>query len=130
MKNEADDPRRRVLIRMLAAGFFSGLTVQAQEALAQILGSPPSKLPPGRSIYRVSGDVSVDGKAATVDTRIAGGSTIRTGGNSELVYAVGESAYIARANTEIVVETSQGFVSSLRLLTGKLLSVFPSGRPV
>lgn len=130
MKNEADDPRRRTLIRMLAAGFFAGVTVDAQEALAQILGSPPSKLPPGRSIYRVSGNVSVDGKPATIDTTIAGGATIKTGGNSELVYAVGESAYIARANTEIVVETQQGFVNSLRLLTGKLLSVFPSGRPV
>ena len=130
MKNEADDPRRRTLIRMLAMGFFTGMSVQAQEALAQILGSPPSKLPPGRSVYRVTGDVSVDGKAVTLDTRIAGGATIKTGGNSELVYAVGESAYIARANTEIVVETQQGFVNSLRLLTGKLLSVFPSGRPV
>lgn len=130
MKNEADDPRRRTLIRMLAAGFFTGLTAEAQLAMAQILGSPPSKLPAGRSIYRVTGNVSVDGQPATVDTRIAGGATIKTGGNSELVYAVGESAYIARANTEIVVETQQGFVNSLRLLTGKLLSVFPSGRPV
>jgi hypothetical protein len=130
MNNEADDPRRRVLIRMLAAGFFSGLTVQAQQALAQILGSPPSKLAAGRSIYRVSGDVQVDGKAASLDTKIAGGATIKTGANSEVVYAINESAYIARANTEVVVETSSGFVSSLRLLTGKLLSVFPTGRPV
>jgi hypothetical protein len=130
MNNEADDPRRRTLIRMLAAGFFTGLTVQAQEALAQILGSPPAKLPAGRSIYRVSGDVQVDGKPANLDTRIAGGATIKTGANSEVVYSVNESAYIARANTEIVIETQTGFVSSLRLLTGKLLSVFPSGRPV
>ena len=131
MNNEADDPRRRTLIRMLAAGFFSGLTVQSQEVLAQILGSPPSKLPPGRNVYRVSGDVLVDGKAATTETKIAGGSSIKTGGNSELVYTVNESAYIARANTEIVVETaSSGFVSALRLVTGKILSVFPSGKPV
>ena len=130
MQNENDDPRRRVLIRMLAAGFFTGISTQAQEAFGQIFGSPPSKLPEGKSIYRISGDVKVDGKAATLETQIAGGAVIKTGANSEVVYAVNQSAYIARPNSEIVVETSSGFVSSLRLITGKLLSVFPSGRPV
>ena len=133
MKNEADDPRRRTLIRMLAAGFFTGISTEASEALAQILGSPPSKLPAGRSIYRVTGDVRVDGKPATLDTKIGGGSTIKTGDNSEVVYAVGQSAYIARAKTEIVIQSpgsDSAIVSGLRLLAGKILSVFPSGRPV
>ena len=133
MKNEADDPRRRTLIRMLAAGFFTGVSAEANQALAQILGTPPSKLPPGRSIYRISGDVQVDGQRATLDTKVGGGNLIRTGANSEVVYAVGESAYIARPNTEIIVETSKtesSIVTGLKLLTGKLLSVFPSKRPV
>ena len=131
--NEADDPRRRLLIRMLAAGFFGTASVAGREALAQILGSPPSKLPAGRSIYRISGDVTVDGARATLDTRIGGGAKIQVGANSELVYAVGESAYIARPKTEIVMETSSrdsALVTGLRLVTGKLLSVFPSGKPV
>jgi hypothetical protein len=133
MKNEADDPRRRLLIRMLAAGFFTGVSAEANTALAQILGSPPSKLPPGKSIFRISGDVQVDGQRATLETRIGGGNRIVTGKDSEIVYAVGESAYIARPNTEIIVETStreSSIVTGLKLLTGKLLSVFPSKRPV
>ena len=133
MKFEADDPRRRTLIQMLAAGFFGTGTAASNLALAQILGSPPSKLPPGKSIYRIAGDVTVNGQKATLDTRITGGSTVQTGSNSEVVYAVGESAYIARPNTQIVVETTapdSGVVSGLRLLAGKLLSVFPSRRPV
>jgi len=133
MKNEADDPRRRTLIRMLAAGLLTGVSAEASLAFAQILGSPPSKLPPGRSIFRISGDVQVNGQRATLETTIAGGSTIQTGRDSELVYAVGQSAYIARPNTQIVVETSgaeSAVVTGLRLLAGKLLSVFPSGRPV
>jgi hypothetical protein len=133
MNNEADDPRRRTLIRMLAAGFFTGISTEASEALAQILGSPPSKLPAGRSIYRVTGDVQVDGKPATLETKVGGGSTIKTGDNSEVVYAVGQSAYIARAKTEIVIQspaTDSAIVSGLRLIAGKILSVFPSGRPV
>ena len=49
---EAEDPRRRWLIQALAAGAFSG---GALEALAQVLGSAPAKLPAGRSVYRVNG---------------------------------------------------------------------------
>jgi len=133
MKYEADDPRRRTLIQMLAAGLFGTGSAASNLALAQILGSPPSKLPPGKSIYRISGEVTVNGQKANLETRIGGGSTIETGRDSELVYAVGESAYIARPNTQIVVETSAAeasVVTGLRLLAGKLLSVFPSRRPV
>jgi len=132
MKNESDDPRRRILIRMLAMGFFTGMTAEAQHVFAQILGSPPSKLPAGKSIYRVTGNVQVDGRPATVETAVKAGSTIKTGSDSEIIYAVGQSAYIARANTEIVIQSStdSSIVTGLRLLAGKLLSVFPTGRPV
>jgi hypothetical protein len=133
MKNEADDPRRRLLIQMLSAGFLAGGSTASNLALAQILGTPPSKLPAGRSVYRISGQVTVNGGRATLDTKIGAGARILTGRDSEIVYAVGESAYIARPNTEIVVETSAPeslIVTGLRLLTGKLLSVFPSRRPV
>jgi hypothetical protein len=133
MKFEADDPRRRTLMQMLAAGLFGTGSAASNLALAQILGSPPSKLPPGKSIYRISGEVTVNGQKANLETKIGGGSTIHTGRDSELVYVVGESAYIARPNTQIVVETSTAeasVVTGLRLLAGKLLSVFPSRRPV
>lgn len=131
MKFEPDDPRRRVLIQMLAAGMFGGGSLASNLAFAQILGSPPSKLPPGKSVYRISGDVEINGAKGTLDSKITGGSTIKTGTNSELVYVVNESAYIARPQTQIVVEVAEtGFVGGIRLLAGKLLSVFPSGRPV
>ena len=133
MKYEADDPRRRQLIQMLAAGAFGGASTASNLALAQILGSPPSKLPEGKSVYRISGEVTVNGQKASLETKIGGGATIQTGRDSELVYAVGQSAYIARPNTQIVVETSSSeasVVTGLRLLAGKLLSVFPSRRPV
>lgn len=133
MKFEADDPRRRTLLQMLAAGALGTGSMASNLALAQILGSPPTKLPPGKSVYRISGSVTVDNRPATLETKIGGGSTIQTGRDSELVYVVGESAYIARPNTQIVVETStteSAVVTGLKLLAGKLLSVFPSRRPV
>ena len=133
MKNEADDPRRRILIQMLAAGMFGGVSTASTDLLAQILGSPPAKLPPGKSVYRISGEVKINGAPGNLESKIGPGTTIQTGSNSEIVYAVGASAFIARPQTEVVIETpatETSVVSGLRLLAGKLLSVFPGGRPV
>src|SRR5207249_4303697 len=69
----------------------------------------------------------------TLETKIGGGSKIETRPDSELVYVVGQSAYIARPATQVVIETAaqdSSVVSAVRLLAGKLLSVFPTGKPV
>jgi hypothetical protein len=127
-----EDPRRRLLIKALAAGLFSN-AIGIREATAQALGRKPEPLPPGKSIYRIEGQVLVDGQPATPDTRIGAGSTIQTGKDSQVVYAVGETAHLQRSESEVTLETNQAdsmIVSGLRVLTGKILSVFPSGRPV
>jgi hypothetical protein len=126
---EAEDPRRRWLIQALAMGAFSGAGL---EALGQVLGNAPSKLPPGKSVYRVNGQVLINGQSANTESKVGAGSTIQTGRNGEIVYAVGESAFILRADSQVVIETPPDsvFVSGIKLLTGKLLSVFPSRRPV
>jgi hypothetical protein len=126
---EAEDPRRRWLIQALAMGAFSGAGL---EALGQVLGSAPSKLPAGKSVYRVNGQVLINGQNANTESKVGAGSTIQTGRNGEIVYAVGESAFILRADSQVVIETPPDsvFVSGIKLLTGKLLSVFPSRRPV
>jgi hypothetical protein len=127
-----DDPRRRLLIKALAAGLFSS-AVCSREAGAQVLGARPAQLPPGKSIYRIEGEVLVNGQPATPDTQIAASATIETGKNSEVVYVVGESAFLQRSESHVTLETRQAdsmIVSGTQLLTGKILSVFPSGRPV
>ena len=68
-KND-EDPRRRLLIKALAAGLLSS-AVWSREAGAQVLGARPAPLPPGKSIYRIEGEVLVNGQLATVDTQIA-----------------------------------------------------------
>jgi hypothetical protein len=110
-------------------GAFSGAGL---EALGQVLGSAPSKLPAGKSVYRVNGQVLINGQSANTESKVGAGSTIQTGRNGEIVYAVGESAFILRADSQVVIETPPDsvFVSGIKLLTGKLLSVFPSRRPV
>jgi len=99
---------------------------------ADILGETPGKLPPGRSIYRLSGQVSVNGTQATQNTRIGPTDTVATGKGSEVVFAVGDNAYLLRESSNLnLAQQAQGNVLSnaLRLLTGKLLAVFPQGRP-
>ena len=127
-----DDPRRRLLIKALAAGLFS-TAVRSRDASAQVLGARPAPLPPGKSIYRIEGDVRVNGQPATLDTKIASSATIETGKNSEAVYVVGESAFLQRSDSHVTIETKESdsiIVSGAQLLTGKILSVFPSGKPV
>jgi len=123
---ELDDPRRRILIQGLAAGFFSS----AGNAAAQLFGRAPGKLPAGQSIYRVSGRVTVNSQEATLQTRIVSGDTVETAPNAEVVFAVAEDAFLLRGGSRMVIEKPpSGLTSALRLVTGKILSVFGRGRP-
>ena len=127
-----EDPRRRVLVKALAAGLFSS-AFGIREAIAQALGDRPAPLPKGKSIYRIEGQVLVNGQPATPDTPIVANSTIETGKDSQAIYVVGESAYIQRSESQVTVETKEAdsvVVTGIRMLTGKILSVFPSGKPV
>ena len=49
-----EDPRRRLLVKALAAGFFSS-AVGIRRTSAQPLGTRPAPLPKGKSIYRIDG---------------------------------------------------------------------------
>ena len=100
--DEVDDPRREFLIRALSTGLFSSGFV-ATSALAQsFFGGKPTKLPPGKSIYRISGEASVNGQTATLDTRINPGDTIKTGPDSELIFVVNSQSMILRSNGHLV----------------------------
>lgn len=123
---ELDDPRRRLLVQALSAGFFSaGWTSQA---MADIFGSTPAQLPPGQSVYRVSGLATVNGAPATLKTRIGPKDTVETGRDGEIVFVVGSSSFILRNSSRLVLDGRQegdnAITSALRLVTGKLLSVF------
>lgn len=126
MGNEADDPRRRLLIQALAAGLFSG-ALPGKNALASIFGSVPGKLPAGQSIYRLTGSATVNGKVATLATHIGPNDTIQTGKDSEIVFVVGGNAMILRSDSQLVLQGTKDktslLISALRLLAGKLLSV-------
>ena len=127
-----EDPQRRLLMQVLAAALVS-TAIGSRNVAAQVLGTRPAPLPKGKSIYRIEGQVLVDGQPATPDTQIAADSTIETGKDGEVIYAVGETAHLQRSDSQVTMETKESHsmvVSGLRVLTGKILSVFPTGRAV
>jgi len=117
-----DDSRREFLISALSAGLYS---VGGMGILQPVwaMGKIPKQLEPGKSIYDLSGEVRVDGVTATEETLINMNATVETGDSSHLIFAVGKDAFILRSNSVIKVEGS-GIISQIRLISGKLLSVF------
>lgn len=124
---EAEDPRRRLLIQALATGLFTTIVPGGRTLAAEIFGTGSSKLPVGRSIYRMSGKVLVNGVPATMETRIFAGDTVETLKDGEIVFVVGENSMILRGGSRLELQTAQTtssiLIDGLRLLTGKLLSV-------
>jgi hypothetical protein len=121
--DDIDKNRREFLIRALSSGLFTtGLSVLATPTWS--MGQIPRELPPGKSIYRISGKVIIDNRAATIDTFIKPNSVIETGAEGKLIFVVGKDAFILRNNSRLEMHGGNAIITELRLLTGKLLSVF------
>lgn len=121
--DELDRQRRNFLINALSSGFFAtgsfGFTLPAF-AMGQI----PRELPPGKSIYKINGTVRIDKTLATLDTKITPRSVIETGKDSSIIFAVGKDAFILRDNSKVEMQGGDLILTGLRLVTGKILSVF------
>ncbi len=123
MSSDLNDPRRDFLVRALGLGLYAssaGGLLLPTEALAAV----PRKLAPGRSIYRLRGEVTVDGVRANMETRISASSLVKTGDDSSIIFVVGSDAFILRSNSELQLEGGSSLISFMRMLSGRLLSVF------
>lgn len=131
--NDSEDPRRRLLIKALAASMFAAGMPMPRAMADGIFGKTPQKLPPGQSIYKMTGSVKVNGVEANLNTKINAKDTIETGKDSEVLFVVGGNSMILRANSSLTMQSKAVpndveyadnlVISGLRLLTGKLLSV-------
>jgi hypothetical protein len=101
--------RRELLIG--AAGLLL-----VREALAQ------GRLEKG--VYRLRGDVHVNGAAAQQGGELRPGDTVRTQPGAEIVFVAQRDAFIVRANSEVSL-----VANGLRVVTGAVLSVFAPGQP-
>ncbi len=119
-----EDPRKRArLLQML----IFGAAAAATPAQAFFWGKKTEQLAEEQSIFTLSGEVSVNGEKADKSTRIRAGDTVRTGdGGSEVIFAVGGDSFLLRENSELRIGGSGFVVETLRMLTGRLLSVFAS----
>src|SRR5690606_27992325 len=80
-----------------------------------------------KGVYRVKGDVRVNGAAAKRGQDIRPGDRITTGPGAELVFVAGEDAFLVRARSDLVYGANAG-TQVLRVVTSAVLSVFGRGR--
>jgi len=123
-KEEIDDPRREVLVRALSAGMFVATGSAGILRPVHAMGKIPNVLEPGKSIYDMRGNVTVSGNPADENTQISGSDVVETGRRSHVVFVVGKDAFVLRSNSRLELSGSGMIVNTLRLVTGKLLSVF------
>jgi hypothetical protein len=122
-QDDPADPRREFLVRALQLGLLAGGLGWQRGALADLFGRIPARLPEGKSIFELSGDVQVNGQPAHRDTVIGAGDKLTAGSNAHAVFAVGDSAFILRGDSELHLSGTRLLVRGLRLVNGALLSV-------
>jgi hypothetical protein len=113
--------RRTWLLRTVATLGISALPMAVRHALA--MGERPAT--PG--LYRVEGDVRVNGRPAQEGFLVLPGDVIETGARSQAVFVAGRDAYLLRAGSRLETAGKEMLINSLRIVTGKLLSVLGPG---
>ena len=123
-----EDPGKRArVMQLLCCGALGMLSLTP--AYARLFGGAASRLEAGRSIYELEGEVLVNGRRANLNTRIRGGDTVRTGDTGYVIFAVGGDSFILRGGSELEISGADFFIDSLRILAGRLLSVFAKRNP-
>ena len=114
--------RRRLLKALAAAGLFgpAGISGLISNALAK--GNAP--VAPG--LHKLRGEVTVNSKPAREGQLIGPGDTVVTGRGSEAIYVIGQDAFLQRESSTITFG-ADAVQNLLRVVTGKLLSVFGKG---
>lgn len=118
------EQRRRFLVQALSSGVLVGGAGWNLPALAAWLGKLPGKLPEGRSVFQLQGQVKVDGKPATADTLVTAQSRIETGEDSLIIYAVGDGAFVVRQRSVLEMSGKHLLIRAMQLVSGAMLSVF------
>ena len=125
-EDKTEDPRRRLLLKALAAATFSlGISTQGW---SEVFGKVPRPLPAGRSIYEVTGLLTVNSTVADQSTLIRAGDLLETGPDGHVIFVVGKDAFILREKSQLRLMGDGFVVETLRLATGALLSVFGKGQ--
>jgi len=123
-KNNNKDSRRNFVVTALSLGLYTGINGVGIIQPAYALGSLPDRLPKGQSIYKLKGQVTVDGQPANIKTLIGPDAVVKTGEDSEVIFVVGADAFNLRSNSEIEFSANGLLIQGMRILSGAILSVF------
>ncbi len=118
MDEYSDHRRRLALLALIGSG--AGLTGALRFALAQ-----PAT---AQGLRRARGEITVNGRPASVGDRISASDVVATGRRGLAVFVIGQDAFLMRASSRAEFSGKDTLVDALRLATGKLLSVFGGGR--
>jgi hypothetical protein len=112
--------QRRKLLKGIAA-----LAIAERLGMLRAAWAAGGKLPPP-GVYKIKGEVRVNGQLAKEGTPVKPGDTITTGAQSEAIYIIGNDAYLQRDRSTVSI-AGDTLKAGLRVLSGKLLSVFGRG---
>ena len=109
------------MLRTFASLGIATLSAATGRVLA--MGQRPAA--PG--LYRVEGEVRVNGRPAEAGLLVRPGDIIETGARSQAIFVVGRDAYLLRAGGRLETAGREMLIDTLRIVSGKLLSVFGPG---
>jgi len=119
---------RRNLLKLAAAGALAGIGCNGLVRQALAAGSGPTRK---QGIYKLDGEATFNGQRLKVGDVPSLPLTVITGPKTLLVFVLGADAYLVRANSHLVLTGNDAKapsrVSEIKLLAGKLLSVFDKG---
>lgn len=127
---QIEETRRRFLIMALNIGIYS-----SGFAMLQACSQSPITQGKGisRSIYKLAGEVSINGLPATLETNIIPGDSIITGEKSYIIFVVASESFILRSHSTMKLgrhENTNPNIAGINLLSGKMLSVFAPRKPM
>ncbi len=110
---------------VLAGAVGAGLTVNLGW-LGELLAADRI----ARGVHTVTGEVAVNGVPATQGMQVRAGDSVVTGPNGDVVFVVGRDAFLIRpeSSVEFLRRGNSPFLTGLRILSGRILSVFSPGR--
>ncbi len=112
--------KRRKLLKGIAGLLMAERLLHLQAAWAA--GQQP--LPPG--MHTVSGEVTVNGRPAQPGMLVQAGDQVVTGSGGKAIYVIGRDAYLQRERSSVQF-LGDSVSNGLRVISGKLLSVFGKG---
>ena len=120
MKHEGDffeRTRREWLKRALLGG--AAMPLLLRDALAANARAS--------GLLEVKGEVLINGRPAKLRAALKPGDSVATAAGSSAVFVIGKDAFLLREKSELLTSGGQALAGTLRLVTGKLLSVFGRG---